>query len=208
MSGMLATRVAEPRQQRAIETRASLLKAVQRIVAADGIDAVTTTRVAAETDVAVGTIYRYFVDRDDLLAAAYDHTVADLIDRCAGEVAHMPAGATMEAATRRLISVYLSAAEAHAAYASLLVYLRRRHAIDTVETANEERAIGAIAEPFFARYMAGAMPDRARLRVLHTVMGTLVDVYLTTQDAEARRALRDEIEAHALFMVRRILGKA
>lgn len=208
MSGMLATRIAEPRQQRAIETRASLLKAVQQIVASDGIDAVTTTRVAAETGVAVGTIYRYFVDREDLLAAAYDDTVADLIDRCAREVADIPGDASLEMATRRLIGVYLSAAEAHAAYASLLVYLRRRRAIDEVETANEERAINDIAEPFFARFMEGALPDRVRIRVLHTVMGTLVDIYLTTQDPEGRSALRDEIEAHALFMVKRTLGAA
>lgn len=199
-------RIVEPRQQRAIETRASLLAAVQHIVATDGIDAVTTTRVATETGVSVGTIYRYFIDREDLLAAAYDDTVADLIDRCASEVASIPDDTPLEDATRRLIGVYLAAAETHAAYAALLVNLRRQRAMDTVETANEERAISDIAGPFFSRFMAGAAPDRVRVRVLHTVMGILVDIYLTTQAADARQALRGEIEAHALFMIMRIAG--
>lgn len=201
-------RVIEPRQQRAVETRAALLAAVQRIIATDGIDAVTTTRVASETGVAVGTIYRYFVDREDLLAAAYDNTVADLIDRCAVEVANIPDGTPLEEATRQMIGVYLAAAETNAAYAALLVNLRRRHAMDTTETANEERAINAVAGPFFTRFMAGATPDRVRVRVMHTVMGALVDIYLTTQADDARQALRDEIDAHALFMIKRIVGNA
>lgn len=206
MSSDIAARIAEPRQQRAIETRASLLAAVQQIVAADGIDAVTTTRVAAETGVAVGTIYRYFIDRDDLLLAAYDDTVAHLVDRCAAEFDSIPDDVTIVHATRRLLDIYLTAAEADPAHAALLVNMRHHRAVDTAETANEERTINDIIEPFLARFAPDAKPDRTRLRLLNTVIGTLVDIYLTTQDAAARRTLRREIDAHALFLIGRISG--
>lgn len=197
-------RIAEPRQQRAIETRAGLLAAVQRIVAADGIDAVTTTRVAAETGMAVGTIYRYFIDRDDLLLAAYDDTVAHLVDRCAMELGAIPDDVTIGDAVRQLVDIYLTAAEADPAHAALLVNMRHHRPVDSAETANEERTINDIIEPFLARFAPDAAPDRTRLRLLNTLIGTLVDIYLTTQEPAARQFLRGEIEAHARFLIGRI----
>jgi AcrR family transcriptional regulator len=44
-----------------------VVTAAQRIVVAEGAEAVTTTRLAKESDVAVGTIYRYFENREGVL---------------------------------------------------------------------------------------------------------------------------------------------
>lgn len=198
-------RTAEPRQQRAIETRANLLAAVESIVAAEGPDAVTTTRVAAETDVAVGTIYRYFVDREQMLLEAYDATVDRLVSICRAALDEMPANAPVAEVSRRLLDIYLDAADAIPAHAGLLAAMRRLRPLDAAEAANGNRIIDEIVAPFFARFTGGATAaDPLRLHVVNTVIGTLVDIYLMTPDPDARAVLREEIEAHALFMIGRM----
>ena len=82
MSPSTAATMIAPRQTRAKKTRDALLGAVERIVAAEGAEAVTTTRIAVETGVAVGTIYRYFDGREALLLSAYDATVARIVASC------------------------------------------------------------------------------------------------------------------------------
>ncbi|MCB2076512.1 MAG: TetR/AcrR family transcriptional regulator, partial [Novosphingobium sp.] len=109
-----------PRQKRSLRTRAALLSAVEDLVAAEGSDAVTTTRIAAETGVAVGTIYRYFADREALLLAAYDETVGRVVAECNKALATLPEETLAPDAARSLLRCYLEAAEAIPAHAGLL----------------------------------------------------------------------------------------
>ena len=125
----------------AIETRASLLAAVETIVAEEGIQAVTTTRVASDTDVAVGTIYRYFADRDAMLLAAYDATVARLIDTCHAALENLQDGTPVEDAARHLLGVYLEAAEATPAHAGLLATMRLLRPIEVDRSSTGDRVI-------------------------------------------------------------------
>lgn len=196
-------RTAEPRQQRAIATRANLLASVERIVAAEGADAVTTTRVAAETGAAVGTIYRYFADREQMLLEAYDATVARLVATCRAALDEMPANAPIGEVSRRLLDVYLDAADAIPAHAGLLAAMRRLRPLEAAATANGNRIRDEIIAPFFARF-SNAAADPLRLHVVNTVIATLVDIYLITPEPAARAILREEIEAHALFMIGRM----
>jgi AcrR family transcriptional regulator len=205
MRSHVVQKTTEPRQQRAIETRASLLSAVEKIVAEEGPDAVTTTRVAAETGTAVGTIYRYFIDRDQMLLEAYDATVDRLVETCRSALEGMAPDAPVSEASRRLLDVYLSAADAIPSHAGLLGAMRRLRPLDAAIAANEDRVIDEIVAPFFTRFAPGASSsDPLRLHVVNTVIGTLVDIYLMTPDTDARAVLREEIEAHAMFMISRM----
>jgi len=58
-----------PVQARSEDKLERVVTAAQRIVVAEGAEAVTTTRLAKESDVAVGTIYRYFQNREGVLNA-------------------------------------------------------------------------------------------------------------------------------------------
>ena len=49
-----------PKQQRALETKEKLLAAAHNILIDEGIDALTTRRLAAVSGMSVGTIYVYF----------------------------------------------------------------------------------------------------------------------------------------------------
>ncbi|WP_460071388.1 TetR family transcriptional regulator [Streptomyces sp. YKOK-I1] len=63
-----------PRQARSKARLALLLRAAERILVEEGVEALTTTRVAAGAKVSVGSLYQYLPDRGaiiDALAAGY-----------------------------------------------------------------------------------------------------------------------------------------
>jgi AcrR family transcriptional regulator len=58
-----------PQQPRSMAKLEQAVGAADRLLARGGADAVTTTRVAAEAGIAVGTFYRYFPDKEALFDA-------------------------------------------------------------------------------------------------------------------------------------------
>ena len=72
-----------PRQARSREKLARVLEAADRLLVAEGAEALTTTRVAAEAGVSVGALYQYLPDRDaivDTLADGYLTRLETLMD--------------------------------------------------------------------------------------------------------------------------------
>lgn len=69
-----------PRQARAREKLARVLEAADRLLAEEGVEALTTTRVAAAAGVSVGTLYQYLPDRDAITEALADGYLARLED--------------------------------------------------------------------------------------------------------------------------------
>lgn len=196
-----------PRQPRAVETRRRLLDAVEALVAAESSAAVTTTRLAAKTGVSVGTIYRYFSDRDALLLAAYDATVERIVVECAAELGMLPPTLDPADAADAMLTAWLDAAEAIPSHAGLLVAMR---AIRPTETDQHGAAQSGILRdvflPFLARYLPGsASIEPANLSLASVLISTMVDLYLVAEPA-ARHALREEIAAHVRLIVQRIAG--
>ncbi|WP_062642957.1 TetR family transcriptional regulator [Streptomyces maremycinicus] len=79
-----------PRQARSRARLALLLEAAERILVGEGVEALTTTRVAAEAKVSVGSLYQYLPDRDaiiDALAAGYFARLEEVMDELAGTAA-------------------------------------------------------------------------------------------------------------------------
>jgi len=70
-----------------LERRDRFLDAAAEIVIAQGVSAVTMEGVAARTGVNKALGYRYFADRDDLLAALFDREVARHDSRIPQEIA-------------------------------------------------------------------------------------------------------------------------
>ncbi|WP_374573753.1 TetR/AcrR family transcriptional regulator [Phenylobacterium sp.] len=58
-----------PRQARAVSTVDVICDAAFQLLEAEGAERLTTNRVAARAGVSVGTIYQYFRDKHDILAA-------------------------------------------------------------------------------------------------------------------------------------------
>ncbi len=63
----------EPVQRRSIERVEQMLEAASELLAQGGVDSLTTRALAEYTGIPVGTIYRYFSNRDEIIAAYLDH---------------------------------------------------------------------------------------------------------------------------------------
>lgn len=196
-----------PIQDRAFRTRATLLAATEDLVARQGIEAVTTTSVAAAAGCSVGTLYRYFADRNALLLAAYDATVQRIVARCADELAALPADTPAPQGARFLLGVYLQAAEAIPAHSGLLKAMRSIRPIEAEESGDRNHVVHDIVAPFLARFAPQRSTDPLRLHLLNVLLGTLVDLYLVTPDPAARARLRQDVEAHMLLALERALGQ-
>jgi AcrR family transcriptional regulator len=69
-----------PRQERSRRKLARVLEAADRLLAEEGVEALTTTRVAAEAGVSVGALYQYLPDRDAITEALGEVYLARLED--------------------------------------------------------------------------------------------------------------------------------
>lgn len=125
----------KPAQVRAKVTVFRMLRAARRIVEEEGLDALTTAAVSRAVDTPIGTVYRYFRDRDDLIQAliAQDRFEIDqeVISRCAA--ADLSVWRTT---LRQIVHMLAEVARARPGYLTLR----------TFGTASARRRIGASAQ--------------------------------------------------------------
>lgn len=77
-----ATRKREAKQ-------AQILEIAERLIAEEGIEAFSLHAVARELDVVTGTLYRYFPNKDALVAALHRRAIADLHERFGAHAARL-----------------------------------------------------------------------------------------------------------------------
>jgi AcrR family transcriptional regulator len=73
-----ANRRREPQQRRARHTVEAVLDAVVRVLKREGIEAVTTNRVAEVAGVSIGSVYQYFPDKRAIFAALHERHVTQI----------------------------------------------------------------------------------------------------------------------------------
>lgn len=71
----------KPVQRRSRLMVDSIIEATARIVAEEGLDALTTNRVAERAGISNGSLYQYFHDRNDLIEALLEKS-APIPRRC------------------------------------------------------------------------------------------------------------------------------
>lgn len=81
-----------PRQARSRERLARVIEAADRLIAAEGVEALTMIRIAAAAEMSVGSLYQYLPDRDaviEALAVTYLERIevymAELLERARQE---------------------------------------------------------------------------------------------------------------------------
>ncbi len=67
----------QPQQRRSREMQARILDASLRVLRDEGALGFTTTRVAEEAGISVGSLYQYFPNKHALVAALHDHDIRD-----------------------------------------------------------------------------------------------------------------------------------
>ncbi|MEY9934650.1 AcrR family transcriptional regulator [Catenulispora sp. GP43] len=79
-----------PRRTEAL-SRAVIVDAATEILDTEGEEALTLRALTVRLSTGYGAIYHHVTDRDDLLAAAADHVIADLLDNLSADAGARPA---------------------------------------------------------------------------------------------------------------------
>lgn len=129
----------EPKQLRAHQTVEAILDAVTRILKKQGIDAVTTNRIAEVAGVSIGSVYQYFPDKRAIYCALLDRHIEQI-----GRVVESTLAAHADASLKKLLSAMIEAmVEAHAVETELHELLFREAPRQKNEIVFQEQMRGA-----------------------------------------------------------------
>jgi AcrR family transcriptional regulator len=156
-----------PIQARSRERLRRVLDAADTVLAAEGAGAFTTTRVATRAGVPIGSIYRFFPDKETIveaLAVRYwsdlEDLVAGVVEADAAEAVNDPVGAVLD--------VLVAGFRARPGFLALWYGgLRTERVRDA--TRPTRVAIGRSVERLFARHWPNT-PRRTRARVAEMVV--------------------------------------
>jgi AcrR family transcriptional regulator len=95
-----------PKQRRSIQTVDAILDAVLRIVKREGLDAVTTNRIAEVAGVSIGSLYQYFPDKRAIFIALHRRHI-EQIDRIIGTTLVEHAASSLDDLVRALVEAML-----------------------------------------------------------------------------------------------------
>lgn len=186
----------QPRQARSRALVEAILDATERVLAQEGTEATTTTRVAEVAGVSVGSLYQYFPSREALLAAVIERRVERDEQVLMARVGALGPAATIEAVLRT--------------GAHLLVETYRREPalyramVDEMERVARDARVQAMIDDAIARTVAMLTPHREALAVddLELAVYTIA----TAQVAVVRDAVRRRPELLADDRLADLLG--
>lgn len=146
----------QPAQQRSRALVDALLEATARVLAAEGLEALTTTRVAEVAGVSVGSLYQYFPSKEALVAALIQDRVERDEERIKARCLTL-AGAPLEEVLRALAELVVAPfREAPELY---------REMVSAMSAVERERAVEATVDRCTALTGALLAPHRDRLAV-------------------------------------------
>jgi AcrR family transcriptional regulator len=106
------------------------LDAAAELIADEGYDALTTRTVAERTGIPIATLYRYFSDKDDLIAALVEQHVTAMDGRAAAVAADPHA--SLQDIVAATFAAHVEYFEQNPSWVALWFRGRRSPAVDTV----------------------------------------------------------------------------
>jgi AcrR family transcriptional regulator len=138
----------KPVQARAIARVESILTEAGAIIAAEGMQGLTMTRVAEASDIPIGSLYQYFPTEASLVAGLVERHLRRGDERLLVDIASASSADEMPAAMERALKAYLRITEDKLS-AELMAAIRadpRLRAMDRADTArNAEEIVKALA---------------------------------------------------------------
>jgi AcrR family transcriptional regulator len=181
-------------QARAKARRDMIIARTEDILARDGIEAITTTAVAREAGIPVGSIYRYFKDRNDIIGLLHQVAYDDVVGTVANALEQMEPGQGFRKTHEQLIRVFWRAARSHPTFRDLTRWANAHNSLWDV-TPGPESHLDELVRQTLA--VAGVQLPEGReqvmLRTAVTTLSVLIDQALEEDDDAEADALIDEI---------------
>ena len=170
-----------PKQKRSREMVSTLVEATARVVQKDGLDNLTTGRVAEAAGVSVGSLYQYFRDKDALI----DAMLKSLADEIGHNLARLPLA--KEADLRFLVgsAIRFGFAVLHSRDGLYLELVRNWHRLSTDTMVNVlQHHFMELSRRYFLQHYRDYPIDNVYLRVFiitNSVLFTMVR-HISQQD--------------------------
>ena len=102
----------KPVQARSMKRYQAILEALPQVLVRLGYDKMTTDEIALEADVAIGSLYQYFRNKDDVIAAYMDEQLKELCQVILDEVNKSRADESNQASAKQVSAIDVSVTSA------------------------------------------------------------------------------------------------
>ncbi|WP_127479842.1 TetR/AcrR family transcriptional regulator [Nocardioides pantholopis] len=153
----------EPRQARSREMVDRILLAAAQVLAERGYGGLSTNRVAEVAGVSVGSLYRYFQDKDDLVEHLRERSTADVLEALGAGMAEAVALPTRDA-VRHVVATLVAGLQRHRAVISALINEVPLGSHGNV-LPDLERQLAHVTRMFVASHAPGLEPAEAEARI-------------------------------------------
>ncbi|OMC47052.1 hypothetical protein A5745_10765 [Mycobacterium sp. IS-2888] len=188
-----------PAQERSRRTLTTLLDAASELLRESGPDALTTSALAERTGLRVRNVYRYFRDRQAIVATLAERMNARIESAIADADLSDPSR-SLEQLVDALVEQILSAAASESAAVQIRAAMRTSRELQAIDIASDRRIAAVLADALRQRGVR-ARRDRlaAALFVLVTAIGAVLDRATLDNDERDRAAVVREVKrmAHA-----------
>jgi len=189
----------EPRQGRAREKVELILEAATRIIDADGLEGLTTNRIAEVAGISVGTLYQYFGDKEAVIEVLGQRELKAVTDTIIATLT-VPIGSTSQETARVLVDCVFGAFAGRSRVHRVLL----EHALHMGRVSNIDAApkliVNVLASAGVSRANGQSLrfsPEEAFV-ITHAFTG----VIRASIGPHANDLSRDEIKNALLFLIR------
>ena len=183
-----------PTQARARARRNAILEAANSFVMSGQIDTITTTTVARRAGIPVGSVYRYFDDRVDILDHLYRVAYGEIESGMADAQRAVPADMPMSDTIGYLLDVFVKTARSHPSFRILTKWANKHYAMWDV-TPGQDSNLVSLIENILTDSGVSIPENRqaAATKIMVTTVSVLADLSIEEDDAEKAKALINEL---------------
>lgn len=184
----------EPTQARARARRRAILAAANSFVLSGEIEKITTTAIARRAGVPVGSVYRYFDGRVDILDQLYRAAYNDIESELETAQKSIAANISVSDTIQSLLNIFVKAARSHPNFRTLTKWANQHYSLWDV-TPGDGSNLAAFIEKTLADGGVAFPPERqvAATKTIVTVVSILVDQSLEEEDENKAQALINEL---------------
>lgn len=182
-----------PAQERSRRTLSAILDAASELLKEGGPDALTTSALADRTGLRVRNVYRYFRDRQAIVATLAERMNTRIESAIADITGLSDPGRSLERVIDDLIEQVMMAAASEPAVVQIRAAMRTSRELQAIDAASDRRIAGLLADALRQRGVR-ARRDRldAGLFVLVTSIGAVLDrAALDSDDADGAALVRE-----------------